>query len=91
MALGLGVTDPPSEVVRYATQLSRHRIGERFEVRARSSICGVHRCSRSSTELALIPKSDSRHRLAAGALVLAKSVLRGLHHEYCLATERASA
>ena len=42
-------------------------------------------------ELALIPTSDSRHRLAAGALVLAKSVLGGLHHEYFLATEPASA
>ena len=31
---------------------------------------------------AAIPKSESRHRLAAGALVLAKSVLGGLHHEY---------
>jgi putative transposase len=37
-------------------------------------------------QLALIPKSLSRHRLAAGAFVLAKSVLGGLHHEYFLAT-----
>jgi hypothetical protein len=37
-------------------------------------------------ELALIPKLQSRHRLAAGALVLAKSVLAGLHHEYLPAT-----
>ena len=37
-------------------------------------------------ELALISKSQSRHRLAAGAFVLAKSVLGGLHHEYFLAT-----
>jgi hypothetical protein len=36
-------------------------------------------------ELAVIPKSESRHRLAAGALVLAKSILGGLHHEYSLA------
>src|SRR5438128_926390 len=35
MALGPGVPDPPSEVVRSATQLSGHRIGERFVVRAR--------------------------------------------------------
>src|SRR6266849_4071405 len=42
-------------------------------------------------ELALIPKSESRHRLAVGALVLAKSVLAGLHHEYVLATAPASA
>ena len=34
----------------------------------------------------VVPKSESRHRLAAGALVLAKSVLGGLHHEYSLAT-----
>jgi len=40
-------------------------------------------------ELAMVPKSGSRHRLAAGALVLAKSVLGGLHHEYSLATARA--
>jgi len=31
-----------------------------------------------------IAKSESRHRLAAGTLVLAKSVLNGLHHEYSL-------
>jgi hypothetical protein len=30
-------------------------------------------------------RSESRHRLAAGTLVLAKSVLNGLHHEYSLA------
>jgi hypothetical protein len=41
-------------------------------------------------ELALIRKSESRHRLAAGARVLAKSVLAGLHHEYLLATVPAS-
>jgi transposase InsO family protein len=33
---------------------------------------------------AAVPKSESRHRLAAGALVLAKSVLGGLHHEYSI-------
>jgi transposase InsO family protein len=31
---------------------------------------------------AVIPKLETRHRLAAGALVLAKSILGGLHHEY---------
>ena len=36
-------------------------------------------------EVAISPRSASRHRLAAGALVLAKSVLGGLHHEYSLA------
>ena len=41
-------------------------------------------------ESAAIPKSESRHRLAAGALVLAKSVLGGLHHEYSLVTAPAS-
>jgi transposase InsO family protein len=34
---------------------------------------------------ASVPKSESRHRLAAGGLVRAKSVLSGLHHEYSLA------
>jgi putative transposase len=38
-----------------------------------------------------VPKSESRHRLAAGALVLAKSILGGLHHEYSLAWASASA
>jgi hypothetical protein len=33
----------------------------------------------------VIPKSEFRHRMAAGALVLTKSVL-GLHHEYSRAT-----
>ena len=37
------------------------------------------------------PKSTSRHGLAAGALVLVKSVLGGLHHEYSLAAAPASA
>ena len=41
-------------------------------------------------ELGVVPRSESRHRLAAGALVLAKSVLGGLHHEYSLATEPAA-
>jgi hypothetical protein len=35
-------------------------------------------------ELATIQKSESRHRLAAGTLVPAKSILGGLHHEYSL-------
>ena len=42
MALGPGVPDPPSQVVRSATQLSRHRIDERFVVRARSLLGGLH-------------------------------------------------
>jgi putative transposase len=33
----------------------------------------------------MFSKSESRQRLAAGALVLAKSVLGGLHHEHSLA------
>jgi putative transposase len=33
----------------------------------------------------VVPKSQSRHQLAAGAVVLARSVLGGLHHEYSLA------
>jgi putative transposase len=37
------------------------------------------------------PKPESRHRLAAGALVLAQSVLGGLHHEYSLAWTPSSA
>ena len=37
-------------------------------------------------ELAKVPRSESRHRLAAGALVRVQSVLGGLHHEYSLAT-----
>ena len=39
----------------------------------------------------LIPKSKNRHRLAASALVLSKSVLGGLHHEYSIAMVSASA
>ena len=34
---------------------------------------------------------EPRHRLATGALVLAKSILGGLHHEYSLAAAPASA
>jgi len=39
----------------------------------------------------VIPKSETRHHLSADALVLAKSVLGGLHHEYSVATESSSA
>jgi len=42
-------------------------------------------------ELALVPRSESRHRLAAGALLLAKSVLGGLHHEYAAVLPSARA
>ena len=35
-------------------------------------------------EVAKVPKSESRHRLAAGVLVRVQSVLGGLHHEYSL-------
>jgi len=41
--------------------------------------------------VAAIPKSESRHRLAADALVLANAVLGGLHHEYLLVAAPASA
>jgi transposase InsO family protein len=39
----------------------------------------------------VVAKSESRHRLSAGAFVLAKSVLGGLHHEYSVATMSANA
>jgi putative transposase len=37
-----------------------------------------------------VPKLERRHRLAASALVLARSVLGGLHHEYSVARLPAS-
>jgi hypothetical protein len=39
----------------------------------------------------VIPKGKARHRLAANVLVLAKSILGGLHHEYSLAATPTSA
>jgi len=42
-------------------------------------------------ELTAIQKIQSRHRLAAGTLVLTKPVLGGLHHEYSLAIAPTSA
>jgi putative transposase len=42
MALGPGVPDPPLAVVPSATQPTRHRIGERLAVRARSVLGGLH-------------------------------------------------
>jgi putative transposase len=36
------------------------------------------------------PKPETRHRLATNALVLAKSVLGGLHHEYSVGSARSS-
>ena len=38
-----------------------------------------------------IPRSESRHRLPASALVLARSVLGGLHYEYAFAATPTSA
>ncbi len=40
---------------------------------------------------AVVAKLATRHRLAAGALVLVKSILGGLHHEYSLAAAPVSA
>jgi transposase InsO family protein len=37
----------------------------------------------------MVPKSETRHRLAAGAVVRAKLVLGGAHHEYALAPDVA--
>ena len=42
-------------------------------------------------EAARASKLESRHQLAAGAIVLAKSVLGGLHHEYRIAVAPAGA
>ena len=42
-------------------------------------------------EYVLVPKPEPRHRLLAGAFVLVKSVLGGLHHEYSLTTVPAKA
>ena len=39
--------------------------------------------------VSVIRKSESRHRMPAGALVLTKSVLGGLHHEYSLTSSSA--
>ena len=39
----------------------------------------------------VFPKTESRHRLSAGALVLAQSILGGLHHEYSLVPTAAHA
>ena len=38
-----------------------------------------------------LPKAESRHRLAAGRCVLARSVLGGLHHEYSIQALPATA
>jgi hypothetical protein len=38
-----------------------------------------------------IPKLETRHRLAADVLVLVKSVLGGLHHEYSVGKVQSSA
>jgi transposase InsO family protein len=42
MALGPGVSDPPSAVVRPATQLSRHQIGGGLVLRVKSILGGLH-------------------------------------------------
>jgi putative transposase len=40
-----------------------------------------------SAVASVVPRSESRHRLPAGTIVHAKSVLGGLHHEYSLALD----
>lgn len=40
-------------------------------------------------QASVVPKSESRHRLAAGAVVLARSELGGVDHEYSLTTSVA--
>jgi hypothetical protein len=42
-------------------------------------------------EMAEIANSKTRHRLAAGVLVLTRSILGGLHHKYSLAKTPNSA
>ena len=42
MALGPGVPDPPSEVARPQAQVSRHRMGGRLVLRAKSILGGLH-------------------------------------------------
>ena len=42
MALGRGVPDHPFVIVPPATPPTRHRIGERLGVRARSVLGGLH-------------------------------------------------
>ena len=42
MALGPSVPDPPSEVARPPAQLSRHRMGGRLVLRAKSILGGLH-------------------------------------------------
>jgi transposase InsO family protein len=42
MALGPGVPDPPASLARAFKQNSRHRLGERLVVRARSVLGGLH-------------------------------------------------
>ena len=52
---------------------------------------GADSLARAIAQKLVVPRSESRHRLPAGALLLAKSVLGGLHHEYSLATVPAGA
>ena len=42
IAPGPGVPDPPSEVARPPAQLSRHRMGGRLVLRAKSILGGLH-------------------------------------------------
>ena len=75
---------------RAVAEYVAHYHGERNHQRLNNRLI---RGVRVSTERGsgLIPKSESRHRLAAGAIVLAKSVLGGLHNEYFIAMSSASA
>ena len=74
----LGHRDQPVQAL--PSDRTDHALTDR--IRLRASYRGAQY---PPQELAVIPKSESRHRLAAGALVLAKSILGGLHHEYSLA------
>jgi hypothetical protein len=52
MALGPGVPDPPSVVVPSAPPLTRHRIGVRLGLRARSLLGGLRHEYRPAPALA---------------------------------------
>ena len=51
MSLGPGVPDPPTAAcVARPTRESRHRLGERLVVRAKSVLGGLHQCAAAAQE-----------------------------------------
>ena len=75
--------------VRSASARNSQRVGDPLQPRTSSQRVGT-RCAGSSGETSSHSEARGRHRLAADALVVVKSIFGSLHHEYSLGTVQSS-